>query len=79
MSMVSSSCASMSRVAPVSRWMEAIGEGRLAVVDVGDDGEVADQLRVVGDPVVERLCPLAGFLVLDRGGAEGGGGGRARS
>ena len=43
MSMLSSTCAAhLARLEPAAQLDQAIGERRLAVIDMGDDGEIAD-------------------------------------
>ena len=70
-SIVSSTCSRMSRSLDRTGALEqAIGQRRLAVVDVGDDGEVADARRVdhedpireSGETALYRKSPAAAIL-----------------
>ena len=45
-SMVSSTCSAISLGEPAAHLDEAVGERRLAVVDVRDDGKVADPVCI---------------------------------
>ena len=57
-SMESSTCASISRsLKPAAQLDEAVGQRGFAVVDVGDDGKVADVLHQENQKKGTRKCP----------------------
>jgi hypothetical protein len=38
---------------------DAIGQGRLAMVDVSDDGEIADMVQLIKKVLIQHLGPAA--------------------
>src|SRR4030065_367105 len=68
MSIESSTCACIcASLGPAAELDEAVGECRLAVIDVRDDGKIADVLRIPATHASTSERPAPGFAGQEKG------------